>query len=190
MKFFIDCLPGRLANTHKPLPLQTHQRGVVLVISLILLGVLSLMAATSLRNVGLSESLSNNVRTTELATRAAEVAIRYCEENASTSVITDVGGPFWNTKDNKSNTLTYWDGPKPKSIVIPSVYLSQDKIMVTFKRMPECMVEKQLKYTDDGSGIMVIEDTYVVTARGFGPDVELGTGRPKGTEIWLQTFIE
>ena len=58
----------------------TSQCGVVLIISLILLVVISLLAVTSMRNAGSSESVAGNVRRTELATEAAEIALRFCEE--------------------------------------------------------------------------------------------------------------
>ena len=57
------------------------QRGVVLVIALILLVVISVLAVTGMRNASSSESVLGNVRTTELATQAAEVALRHCESS-------------------------------------------------------------------------------------------------------------
>jgi len=171
------------------------QRGVVLVVSLIILGVLSLLAATSLRNVGLTESLANNVRTTELATRAAEIALRYCEENAATLVVTDTGGPFWNVKN--SADLSYWDSSTSKNKkyynIIPTADLNQSGMSTTFRRSPECMVEKQVIAQQDETGAIVSADSYIITARGFGPEVEAADSsrsRPKGTEVWLQSFID
>lgn len=61
---------------------QHRQNGVVLIIALILLVVISLLAVTSLRGAGSAESISGNVRTTELATQAAEIALRHCEAAA------------------------------------------------------------------------------------------------------------
>ncbi len=166
------------------------QQGVVLIISLIMLGLLSLMAATSLRNAGLTENLANNVRTTELATRAAEIALRYCETNAADFVVTDSGGPFWSQKTSKG-VLTYWDSDRKYVNMPPATDMQQSGLRVTFKRRPECMVESQVKATQDGTGGTPVEDvSYVVTARGFGPEVANGTGQPDGTEVWLQSFID
>jgi hypothetical protein len=36
----------------------------------------------------------------------------------------------------------------------------------------------------------VIPSAFVITARGFGPEVAADAGRPKGSEIWLQSTIE
>jgi hypothetical protein len=32
-------------------------------------------------------------------------------------------------------------------------------------------------------------NSFVVTARGFGPEVASGTARPTGAEVWLQSTI-
>ena len=62
-------------SVHTPFPL--HEKGVVLIVSLIVLVVISMLAVTSLRNVSSSEMISGNVRTTELANQAAEFALRF-----------------------------------------------------------------------------------------------------------------
>jgi hypothetical protein len=36
----------------------------------------------------------------------------------------------------------------------------------------------------------VTPSAFVITARGFGPEVAAGSGRPQGTEVWLQSTIE
>ena len=59
---------------------QRHsQRGVVLIIALVMLVIISLLAVSSMRNSGSTEEVLGNVRTTELATQAAEIALRRCE---------------------------------------------------------------------------------------------------------------
>jgi type IV pilus assembly protein PilX len=175
------------------------QAGVVLIIALIMLVVISLLATLSIRNSASSESTSGNVRTTELATQAAEIALRYCEDAvqqmAAGGTITFAttltihayqNPPRW--KDN-----TNWDTPAtpPLAFTIPSSSVNQSTAMVTFKRMPECMVERIP--SADSTGTFSTTSTYVITARGFGPEVVDAVtepGRPKGSEVWLQSTFE
>lgn len=75
--------------------IKPKQQGVVLVVALILLVVISLFTVTSIRSAISSESVSNNVRTTELATQAADIALRYCEYATQRAVadLVGYGGP-------------------------------------------------------------------------------------------------
>jgi Tfp pilus assembly protein PilX len=179
--------------------MSTYQQGVVLIIALILLIVISLLAATSMRTAASSEQVSSNVRTTELANQAAEVALRHCEASAI-KVVKVLGGDTTSAEATYSTTLTQsnilwattatewqnvattWDvGSNTKIFVVPSSVLGT----ATYKRSPECMVESLTGVTPVSAAA-----AFLVTARGFGPEVAAGTGRPQGTEIWLQSTIE
>lgn len=177
--------------------------------ALIMLVVISLLATLSMRNATSSESISGNVRTTELATQAAEIALRYCEDE----VVKIKGGgvpptgfviqnfsspPLWSAK-NGSGGLTNWDGntssvaPTGPVLVIPDSLINQAGAGVTFKRPPECMVERMQMATTTTT--VTTTSTYVITARGFGPEVAADTGgtRPRpqgGSEVWMQSTIE
>lgn len=186
------------------------QRGVVLIIALVMLVVISLLATLSMRNATSSESISGNVRTTELATQAAEIALRYCEDavvqiNGGAGTLTPLpviqafaSPPLWSAK-NGSGGLTNWDGntssvaPTGPVLVIPDSSINQAGAGVTFKRPPECMVER-MRMADTTTTVTVAK-TYVITARGFGPEVAADTGgtRPRpqgGSEVWMQSTIE
>ena len=197
------------------------QRGVVLIIALVMLVVISLLATLSMRNATSSESISGNVRTTELATQAAEIALRYCEEAVAQSIgwpgtlnplpfiPAFSSTPLWSAK-NGSGVLTNWDGaassaapvnPTGPVLVIPDTSINQAGAGVTFKRPPECMVERMQMATN--STTVTTATTFVITARGFGPDVAADTSgvrpRPRrgsedsterGSEVWMQSTIE
>ena len=179
--------------------LPCHQKGVVLIISLILLVVISLLAVTSMRNVGSSESVAGNARTTELATQAADIALRYCES----SILKMMGGlTAYTTTFVAANILdgseppkwqdmsrqTGWDSASTAPFVLPLSSVNQPgMIFDTYKRPPECMVEKIPAVTTGTSTF------YVITARGFGPEVapaDAFRSRPVGSEVWLQSRIE
>jgi type IV pilus assembly protein PilX len=179
-----------------------NQQGVVLIIALILLVVISLMAVTSMRNAGSAESVAGNVRTTELATQAAEIALRHCESSAiqlatntasseatfySTnfpiSSIAPISSAVWQstaTWDSSSaNTATY----------VLTTATFEVGGATTYKRPPECMVELVSGGMPTGAA-SVTPSAFVITARGFGPEVAAGSGRPQGSEVWLQSTIE
>jgi hypothetical protein len=60
----------------------------------------------------------------------------------------------------------------------------------TFKRTPECMVEHVT--VANPSGPPNTTSTFVITARGFGPEVaavDSTRSKPIGSEVWLQSTI-
>lgn len=195
--FNVPCCKTALHRKHAA----HSQDGVVLIIALILLVVISLLAVTSMRNTASSESMAGNVRTTELATQAAEIALRHCEASAIkiTKLIANPSDTSaeatYSTTLAESNVLrastsvqwqstTTWDSTSTATYVLPSSLVGTD----TFKRPPECMVESLTGVTAVGTNA-----AFIITARGFGPEVAAADGsrtRPQGTEIWLQSTIE
>jgi type IV pilus assembly protein PilX len=190
------------------LSLHTRQQGVVLIIALLLLIVISLLAVTSMKNVGTSESIAGNVRTTELATQAAEIALLHCEKSVvaikkiaggdttsseatypTTFASTDIkavvpASPLW------ADVPGVWDSTPAQPFVLPLELVNQALLVTTYKRPPECLVEP-LPMIPTGGSTLSNDLSYVITARGFGPEVPLSNTRekPNGTEIWLQSTI-
>lgn len=176
-----------------------RQRGIVLVIALVLLTAISLLAASTLRNAISTESVSGAVRTSETALQAAEIALRYCERLALASATAKGGGaavsappaaPLW--KD-----LANWDGASPKRTVLPLDAVNASGAYRLYRRAPECLAEPLVVASEDevpGSPgtAMTSATVFVITARGFGADVAApaSPGRPIGTEVWLQSQIE
>jgi Tfp pilus assembly protein PilX len=190
-------LPYR-SNQRASVP-RRAQRGVVLIISLIMLVVLSLLATLSIRNAASSETVSGNVRTTLLATQAAEIALQHCEKWAAQlagvaahglsdpvappTVVGTATTPNW-------QTLATWDGGTSANVyVIPLTLVNHDAAVPTYSRAPECMIESVSVV--NSMGVPTTSSTRVITARGFGPD-ESGAAktRPTGSEVWVQSTIE
>ncbi len=184
----------------------------MLIIALILLIVISLLAVTSMRSAASSESIANNVRTTELAMQAAEIALRHCESSAIkvvklAKVPPDTMSPEATYNDQGLGTtqvlkaatatawqtMATWDGTSTSTYVLPLTLVNGAGagLLATYKRPPECMVESL-------TGAGAVPGTgaaFLITARGFGPEVASLTDpatrvRPQGTEIWLQSTIE
>ena len=182
----------------RPLGARQTQQGAVLIIVLIMLGILSMMAATSLHNAQSTESISGSTRNTELASQAADIALRHCTESVKKRMAMKNSGteseaaryvtsfteahitstdkpPAWH------DAAGQWDTPSQYVFVLPLDLLGKTTL---YKRAPECMV-KSLTATPS--------DHFIITARGFGPEVAAaGTkgSRPMGTEVWLQTHID
>jgi type IV pilus assembly protein PilX len=187
------------------------QAGIVLIMALIMLVVISLLAGISVRNATSSEGVNANVRQAQLASQAAETALRYCED----AVITMAAGgtptasfssppgstPFafsatyvrdYTTTTPISMSTTVWDSTAssyPNSIlVLPISSVNRVGITSTFSRPPECMVERLSPSTAS-----TYTKNFNITARGFGPEVGAADGsrtRPIGSEVWMQSSLE
>ena len=66
-------------NRSTPAVFRTHQRGVVMVISLIALLLLSLIGTTAMRSSTMQEKISGNLRDQDVAFQAAEAALHEAE---------------------------------------------------------------------------------------------------------------
>ena len=169
------------------------QRGIVLIMSLIMLIVISMLATMSMRNASSSEAVSAAVRTTMLANQAAEVALRFCE---TTTVQVRLGTPApagFNILNTSTPPLwqstTNWDQVTTSVFLVPLTSVNNPDGFATYTRSPECMVERVPVVTSLGT--VSNTSTYVITARGFGPEVASTAGiRPVGSEVWLQSTIE
>jgi type IV pilus assembly protein PilX len=179
-------------------PRSSMQTGVVLIIALLMLVIISIVAALNIRNATSSEAISGNIRTSQLAMQAAEVALRYCETSVgqlyytgtATFTTTFVAAnilPYSSTPKWQSTTL--WDSTTTDVFVLPASTVNASGISTTYARMPECMVTNQP--VANSAGTLSTTRSYVVTARGFGPEVVNDrTVRPQGSEVWLQSTIE
>ena len=182
------------------------QKGVVLIMALIMLVIITMLSTFSMRNGASTEIVSGNVRTTALASQAAEMALRYCEEatiqiSAAAVTLASVptiqsysATPLWNVKTN-AGVLTNWDtatSTSPPVFVVPLSVVNQNATTdITFKRAPECIVERVQVLSS--TGVPTSTNTYIITARGFGPEVaaaDASRSRPVGSEAWMQSTIE
>lgn len=180
------------------------EHGVVLIVALILLVIISLLSITSLRNASSSESVAGNVRTTEMATQAAEIALRHCEASVA-DIVSVAGGasPSYTTTFTASNiqplndppqwkSLSAWDTATTAAFILPATLVNQTGMTVSYQRPPECMVEP-LPVLMPGGTAASTTSSFVITARGFGPEVaaaDAARTRPQGAEVWLQSHIE
>lgn len=80
----------------------SRQRGVVLIVALIMLVIMSLLGLSGIRTIALEEKMSANAYDRSLAFQAAETALRVAEEDAGTRAL----GSKPAQTDGKCNTAT------------------------------------------------------------------------------------
>ena len=176
-----------------------QQRGVSLVIVLIMLVIIGLTSAAAIRNATSGEKVTNNIRLQSLAQQYAEAGLRYCEAELVKSdtdaapvgrmgtALAEVnlqtvavgGNSIWGQSASwfgnaKSATLT----------TVPADRITSADSSFQPTTRPQCIVEKQT--LADASIV------YVVTARGFSPDYSADTTAGKttnGSVVWLQSTI-
>lgn len=182
------------------------QRGLVLVVALIFLTVLFLIGAVAIRTAQSTESIAGAVRTSELAIQAAEVALRHCEQSVVEVMRVAQGLPasypttfgpqhiLPRAQADAWESAQAWDNPLVPLYTLPLEMLNQPApAFAMYKRPPECMVAP-IATVPTSSAALSDTATFVVTARGFGPEVSpvpptAASRRPDGTEVWLQTHV-
>ena len=181
------------------------QRGVVLIVGMIMLGIISLMAAYTVRGTTLTEKISANARTSAMAQLSAEAALRWCEKAVlnqrtvlSGATVTYVASDPYTAAQVRmtataapalGGTLDYesyslWNTSSVGNITVLDMsqlsLATGTSTFAVYKRPPECMAQ------------LADTVTYVITARGFGPDVSAADANrspPQGAEVFLQSFI-
>jgi Tfp pilus assembly protein PilX len=163
--------------------------GASLIIVLILLGVIALTSAATLRNASSNERVSNNFRMHVLAQQYAEAALRYCEMQLTqadgsrvatlkeSNLVDNSAPPAWRQR-------AAWTGSGSAAAsrtTVPEAFVVSSSSAFKPSQLPECVVEK--KAVDGGN-------VYVITARGFSSDY-MADGRGftvSGSVVWLQTL--
>lgn len=163
--------------------LQQHpeQRGVVLVVVLIMLVVIGLASAFTMRQAINSDTISQNVRAEALAQEAAQIALDYCEQQAiktPASVKSKNDPGHWN--DLANWRLAAGSSSAPTTLTANDIALNNPSF--TPSVMPQCMAETS----------SVDDKVVIVTARGFSPDYEVdatSNQTKRGAVVWLQSNI-
>lgn len=197
-------------QSFKTLPVRSRQAGVVLMVAMIMLIIISLLAAITVRNATSSEGINANLRQTQLATQAAETALRYCED-AAINLVNEGTGTFSFTSPSGSAisalalanvaaspalgttstavVTTNWDTTTDNGqLILPISTVNLSGVTTTFARPPECMIQRAMP--DVAQSYLSV---LTITSRGFGPEVPAADNsrtRPIGSEVWLQSTLE
>lgn len=183
------------------------ERGVTLLVVMVLLLILGLSAAAVLRNAASGERFAHNLRQQQLAQQQAELALRYCEAELRKPDGGEPGLPPGAVLREPilaeaGLTRTAWDAPPAwrqganwigmggaasARVVLPQDHAGSPASGLVPGRQPECLVELQVL----ADGALV----HVVTARGFSPaypagaDVDPSASPAGGAVVWLQSIL-
>jgi hypothetical protein len=136
-------------------------------------------------------NVAGTTRSQSLALEAAEMALRYCEQQAlsPTPAITiyevfEEGEPIarrWQVKE-------VWEGGSKSASSVPLSLLNSDSSKQTYSVAPQCLVERLRLPTDPDKD----ELGFLVTARGFSPDATLTSSGAlaSGAQVWIQSIVQ
>lgn len=178
-----------------------RQRGVVLIIALILMIVIGISSAVAMRSALFGDLVSHNMRAQNLAFQAAEIALRWCENQVQAPPagfnILDLNDPT-PAVNNEWQIESNWVAPN----AVPAAVLGDT---VDYETPPDCIV-RRMTYNEAYGNAVVAPDAirpedrgvspdylffFRVTARGYSPDYEVdGSGNPvSGAEVRLQSML-
>ena len=184
----------------------SRQKGISLIIVLIMMVIIGLTAASAMRNATSSERATNNQRLDNVAQQYAEVALRYCEgqlqlpDAQRVATLKDAVIPtivLGGTATTGWETVTSWTGnpggvPGDASATrtaVPVGYLGTINASwipaAGSAQVPQCIAEIQQMAAPSTA-------TYtVVTARGFSPDYarDVNGQTTNGAVVWLQSIL-
>ena len=173
-----------------------RRKGASLIIVLVMLVVIGLTSAASLRNASSNERVSHNFRMHWLAEQYAEAALRYCQSQLLLADAQRVSSlqeaalmPINASAPGWANPQT-WSGSggafASLTSVAQSFVESSDSAFVP-PILPQCVVERQALPSMQNGAAVGSADVYVITARGFSPDYrEIRPGLRSGAVVWLQ----
>jgi len=166
---------------HLLLDSRRSQRGVTLIISMLMLVVIGIMSVAIMRNATSSDQVANNNRLQAQASQAAQMALRFCEDQ----LVLDATGkvppirPFdtsYNWVDKKN--WTTGGGHMAYTLTANDVSGGTSNFPAV---PPQCISEVSKDRTD----------VYIVTARGFSNDfrADASYATKSGAVVWLQSTV-
>lgn len=186
-----------------PRTTRRHERGVALVIALILLIVITIGSVVAMRSSLFTDMVSKNMRAQNLAMQSAEMALRYCEQQvAGNTAAINVFVLDDPTVANEWQTMANWLPANGRVNAVPAAYLGTT---IDYETPPQCIV-RRLSYIEAyGSEALPADATkpedrgmspdylffFRVTARGFSPDFQRDASGNSisGAEVWLQSMV-
>jgi type IV pilus assembly protein PilX len=171
----------------RPGHLRPAQRGVALLVALVMLVIIGLTSVSVMRGALSSDLVANNTRVQALAHQAAQLGLAYCERLLNDSTPSD-GSDMQKlhttlaTEPSFFNDLSNWTEANVHTV--PDDWMASDTSNFTPETKPQCMVE-QLNDTDNK------DHDFAVTARGFSPDYDRDDdgNTVSGSVVWLQSRV-
>lgn len=189
-------------------PGRQRSQGIVLVVALILLVVITISSVVAMRSAQSNDMVSGNLRAQGLAQQAAEIALRYCEQQLISRLPITVFALNNAAITDEWRTAANWDAATGRVNTVPAAFLGTAAAgngLVNYETPPQCIV-RRLTYDEAYSGVDILATTvrtadrgldqqYVfiwrITARGFSPDFQRNAAGASisGSEAWVQSTI-
>lgn len=183
-----------MKTAHRPVSLPRQQRGIVLVVALILLGIVGVTSTMAIRSAMEGDTISSSLRSINLTDQAAETALRWCELQARIADIAAAASavvvtPSLPADGAPAGRWTTVAGMDANSVRVPLAVMSAAGL-VNFPNLPQCMVEEaqNLSLPSDGDTQLGYR-SFIVTVRAFSPDYNRGGANTAGSEVWLQSNL-
>lgn len=173
--------PGRVRPVHARVGVRRRERGISLIIAMLMLAVIGLASAAIMRNATSGDQVATNNRLQTQASQYAQLALRYCENQLTlapaarrTVVVGANAGspPAWTVRANWSS------GGAHAAYTLAAADIGSS---VQPRVPPQCQAEAT-----------PTDKVYTVTARGFSPDFRADprTGVTRsGSVVWLQSTL-
>ncbi len=174
---------------------QSTQQGATLIIALVLLVVLAFGSIVAARSAVNSDMIAKNLRSQNLALQAAEMALRWCEQELNalpTLVLND------NTITTEWRTAANWTN---SGQTVPEEVIGTT---VAYNTPPQCLI-RRMSYQEAYGNVELPADAitpesrginheylyfFRITARGYSPDYEVDDGNVvSGSEVWVQSTV-
>lgn len=161
------------------------ERGVALIVAMIVLVIIGLTSVSVMRGALSSDQLVNNSRVQTLASQAAQIALRYCENQANADTLP---GSFHLGASAAPDALNWleFDNWSVDTIVneVPDLYMETADSTFAPSKAPQCIA--QCTVLPDGTKVLQ------TNSRGFSPDYsdEDADGyADSGSVVWLQSTV-
>jgi type IV pilus assembly protein PilX len=155
------------------------QRGITLIIAMLMLVVIGLMSVGIMRNATSSDQVANNSRLQAQANQAAQMVLRFCEDQLAAGASgkvppkdapTPPAKPLWTVKTN-------WQAA-PAGVAYT---LQKTDIKGGDSNFPKVPPQCISEVSQDNTAV------YTITARGFSSDYSAATN--SGAIVWLQSTV-
>jgi type IV pilus assembly protein PilX len=170
-----------------------HERGVVLIVVLVMLVIIGFMSVSVMRGAVEADQMSNSNRAQNQASEAAQLALRYCETAILTAdpTLTIRAAPANNDTPMLWLTKANWVGDQALALEVPAAALKPTGMGSTLKR-PQCLAQfGPLAIAAAGAGVGNT-DQVILTVRGFSADYtqdSTSNTLQSGSVVWLQSTI-
>ena len=192
-------------TAHPRLPKRADQRGVVLVVVLVMLVVLGLAAASTMRGVTGNELVAQGARNHSSASQYAMAALMYCERQARDTPSASILAPpaVADAAGNKTlweRSVTWFaaSGTQPNEVPATAIQPTDATLTtgIVLPRLSQCIAEcvslpePTAGYAPSARCNGANEAVYV-TARGFSGDYTPDTNghTMTGSAVWVQSIL-